>query len=187
MRLRSLLSICAVSLLIFTPTPRSCAGSAVDLPVPGRPRRGRCCRRRRPDLIIGSRSFGFELFDDGQPQRGTSFSFVAIPLAVPAEFSGITHAQDVRSTASRSAASTSSCFDDMTSMQPGVRRAWACPRHRRRPSAPATSQQSSARIVDASRSPSDAQLLLACCSTSPSAWPRCNRVTMKPAKFYKIA
>jgi VWFA-related protein len=51
------------------------------------------------NFVVGLTIDDFELFDDGQPQKIAAFSYVDIPLAIPAEFSGVERpvAQDVRS------------------------------------------------------------------------------------------
>ena len=102
MRLRSLLSICAVSLLIFArahagapaQNPQSTFQSEVNLIEVDA-----AVTDEQGNLVVGLTIDDFELFDDGQPQRIAAFSFVDIPLAIPAEFSGVERPvpQDVRS------------------------------------------------------------------------------------------
>ena len=102
MRLRSLLSICAISLLILirahsgllAQTPQSTFQAQVDLiEVDAAVTDG------QGNSVVGLTIDDFELFDDGQPQKIAAFSYVDIPLSIPVEFPGVERPvpQDVRS------------------------------------------------------------------------------------------
>jgi len=102
MRLRSLLPICAVSLLMLVrahagapaQNPQSTFQAEVNLIEVDA-----AVTDEQGNPVVGLTIDDFELFDDGQPQKIAAFSYVDIPLAIPAEFSGVERPvpQDVRS------------------------------------------------------------------------------------------
>jgi hypothetical protein len=87
MSLRSVLSICALSLLVFARThaqaPQSTFQAEVNLIEVDA-----AVTDDQGHSVVGLTIDDFELFDDGQPQKIAAFSYVDIPLAIPAEFSG---------------------------------------------------------------------------------------------------
>jgi hypothetical protein len=85
MRLRSVLSTCALSLLVLArthaQTPQSTFQAEVNLIEVDA-----VVTDEQGNSVVGLTIDDFELFDDGQPQKIAAFSFVDIPLEIPQEF-----------------------------------------------------------------------------------------------------
>ena len=88
MSLRSVLSIWALSLLLLSrthaQTPQStfqAEVNVVEVDVNVSDAQG--------NSVVGLTVDDFELFDDGQPQKISAFTFVDIPLEIPPEFPGV--------------------------------------------------------------------------------------------------
>ncbi len=88
MSLRSVLSICALSLLLLARThaqsPQSTFQAEVNLIEVDA-----IVTDERGDSVVGLTIDDFELFDDGQPQKIAALSYVDIPLEIPQEFPGV--------------------------------------------------------------------------------------------------
>ena len=98
MKRRSVLSICAVSLLAIAgahaqapPTTFQAEVNLIEVDATVTDDQG--------NPVSGLTADDFELFDDGQRQKIAAFSVVDIPLAIPTEFHGVERpvSQDVRS------------------------------------------------------------------------------------------
>ena len=88
MSLRSVLSICALSLLVLArahaQTPQSTFQAEVNLIEVDA-----IVTDEQGNAVVGLTIDDFELFDDGQPQKIAAFSYVDIPLEIPPEFPGV--------------------------------------------------------------------------------------------------
>ena len=87
MSLRTVLSICALSLLLLVrthaQTPQSTFQAEVNLVEVDA-----IVTDAQGNSVVGLTADDFELFDDGQPQKIAAFSYVDIPLEIPPEFPG---------------------------------------------------------------------------------------------------
>ena len=85
---RSVLSICALSLLVLArphaQTPQSTFQAEVNLIEVDA-----VVTDEQGNSVVGLTIDDFELFDDGQPQTIAAFSYVDIPLEIPPEFPGV--------------------------------------------------------------------------------------------------
>jgi VWFA-related protein len=88
MSLRSVLSICALSLLVLArpqaQTPQSTFQAEVNLIEVDA-----IVTDQQGNAVAGLTIDDFELFDDGQPQKIVALSYVDIPLEIPPEFPGV--------------------------------------------------------------------------------------------------
>jgi VWFA-related protein len=92
MRLRSLLSVCAVSLLMLV---RADAGAPAQNPQSTFQAEVNLIEvdavvtDEQGNAVVGLTIDDFELFDDGKPQKIAALSYIDIPLEIPPEFPGV--------------------------------------------------------------------------------------------------
>ena len=87
-RQRTVLSICALALLLLArtdaQTPQSTFQAEVNLVEVDA-----IVTDAQGNSVVGLTAADFELFDDGQPQKIAALSYVDIPLEIPTEFPGV--------------------------------------------------------------------------------------------------
>ena len=88
MSLRTVLSICVVSLLLLARPHAQSQQSTFQAEV-NLVEVDAIVTDEQGNSVVGLTVDDFELFDDGQPQKIAAFSYVDIPLAIPPEFPGV--------------------------------------------------------------------------------------------------